>query len=335
MDNTLDEFVRKVLYHDKSYYIMLYHDAMEPLFSLKNGPLTRSRLAKYTKACRFWQLFCAILFSIYKQNTILFDSLIHQNKKGVNATRRRVQQSVKLLNTIHRTIERIYSNKYSNLYKIIFNNEKQVCESEEKSVCAIPIEYIDDLLTSEPHYYGICIGNKISHYFTIYKTEKDTYHLSSSYGSDFIHSPANTQEITLQEFSQFIDAIHTNNQRIITRFYNKFFFVNPSTIYSANIEQNEYTPYTEKGYFKSAHIKNGPSLELNQSLFHIINTRTPAQEITLCELIYYQDEIDTLIHQIGGSLHKKPRNTRRGNKRIIRWGKNTYRNIPARNRSYE
>jgi hypothetical protein len=330
-DDGVTAFVEKVLYDDKTYYKMLYHTAMKPLLDLKNEHVTREQLAKNTKACRYWQLFCAILFSVYKRNKTTFHTLIHRNKKGVNATRMRVQLSERLMGMIHEALKRIYTNKHSRLYKLVFNNDLQPCREEENGgLCPTLVESVDDLLSVGPHYFGVCLDNEtVSHYFTIYKTGKDEYHLSSSYGSDFIHSPATTKEMTLYEFSTFVDAIQQADQDAITSFYHKFFFSHLQPIYSAHINTDFYEPYVEKGYFRSTRLQTGPELELNQALFRKVNNRSAAPIIGIYEFVNYQNELDDLVQQLmsgGGSRMKKTKRR----VRHVKWGKNTYRKIPSR-----
>ena len=221
----------------ENYAIENYAIENNPLLNIvdtliKGHVITRTGLKKSTASCRQWQL-TYILLCLYAKNNVNFIQLIsnyynncfyQQTHECQNAT----DLMQPHINYIKHAIDYITKdeNSYENpLYNIIVLNmfvpDYISPVNEGKSfLLSLPVE---DIFTN----YCLCIyidptsgvnfGN-ILHYFTlIYDNTVNKWYLNSSYGSDFVCIPQQTQELDIEDFNRFCQGYDSDPE-----FYVKF-----------------------------------------------------------------------------------------------------------------
>jgi hypothetical protein len=210
---------------------------------IKDHVITRTGAKKSTASCRQWQL-TYILLCLYAKNNDNFIQLISDYYNNCIYQQTHTCQLannnlITHINYIKHAIDYIttYENPYENpLYNIIVrnmfvpdyispvNNINSLLFSNEKKFTNYCLcIYIDP--TS-----GVNFGN-ILHYFTlIYDTmnEPPRWYLNSSYGSDFVCIPQQTQELNIEQFNLFCQG-YNSNPELYEEFIKTYFLPNGIT----------------------------------------------------------------------------------------------------------
>ena len=186
---------------------------------------TRGLVQQATVGCRWWQLVYAILVSLpYPLSTLLVWS------KGLNHSSewKQYQEMIGVAQAIIRQIE---AYRWSSLYSILYRNRPVECPdaapSSEPCLRRMDASFVDSA-TDGRYYTCLYTENNIGHYFVI-ERRRPSWYLSSSYGSEWVRVPVQTQEVPEDDLREWIDIIgrmgeeSEEERRILERFYIHYF----------------------------------------------------------------------------------------------------------------
>lgn len=196
------------------------------------GIMTRGSVQQATVGCRWWQLVYAILVSLpYPMSTLLVWS------KGMNVSSewKRYQEGAKryqeMVDVTRAVIQQIEAYRGSSLYSILYRNQAVECAhgSGEPCLRRINASFVDS--AADGRYY-VCLykADIIGHYFII-ERRRPFWYISSSYGSEWVRVPVQTQEVPENELREWLDAIEhmgkenrdEEDTRILERFFIHYF----------------------------------------------------------------------------------------------------------------
>ena len=215
-----------LLLYDRDYI----NNYVKLLKSCKEGVITRHKEILNTVACRLWQLQYCIFYYIYNRDKELlqnpdfmlilcavYNKILTEPKTGLG--------SFILLNTLNESTQ----------YISFMNNDKDSTHNNNF------INYINNNINTYCCIYGInkktgvIQENGVVHYFTLINDKMGNYYITSSYGSDKVCVPYQTEKLeSLDEFIIFCRCLYlaplSNNEfelneynKCIIIFMNKYF----------------------------------------------------------------------------------------------------------------
>lgn len=186
-----------LLLYDRDYI----NNYVKLLKSCKEGVITRNKEILNTVACRLWQLQYSIFYYIYNRDKDLlknpdfmiilcavYNKILTEQKTGL--------YRFILLNTINESTQ----------YISFMNNDKHNNNF---------INYINNNINTYCCIYGInkktgiIQKNGVVHYFTLINDKMGNYYITSSYGSDNVRIPYQTEKLeSLNEFIIFCRCLY-------------------------------------------------------------------------------------------------------------------------------
>lgn len=193
--------------------------------------VTRGSVHQATVGCRWWQIVYAILVSLpYPLSTLLVWS------KGVNKSSewKTYQEMMEVTRTV---IQQLETYRWSSLYSILYRNRVVECPDEvppeEPCLRRMNASFVDSAPDGR-YYTCLYTGDTIGHYFVI-ERQYPSWYLSSSYGSEWVRVPVQTQEVPEDELREWLTVMDhmgeesdkkgesEEDQRILEQFYIRYF----------------------------------------------------------------------------------------------------------------